>query len=124
MIVAETVAVTTTGSAGSASGSGASSTNLKGEILGLWINYHASAPAGTTDITITDTISGQTLYSKANSVTDVYIPLRIFGLGNGGSALSSDVTPQTYAIGGGITVALAQCDALTDAVKVTAVVRN
>lgn len=122
-VLAETVNVTTTGSAGSASGSKASA-SFAGEILGLWINYHASAPAGTTDITITDTISGQTLYSKTNTVTDVFIPLRIFGLGNGGSALSSDVTPQCYAIGGGITVALAQCDALTDAVKVTVVYRN
>lgn len=122
MIQAATVAVTTTGSAGSATGN-ADSPQIRGEVLGLWVNYHASAP-GTTDITITDKLSGQTLYSKANSATDVYIPLRVFGLKSDGTALTSDVTPQKYAIAAGINVALAGCDALTDAVKVTLVVES
>lgn len=123
MIRAERVAVTTTGSAGSASGN-ADSGKFAGEILGFWIDYHASAPAGTTDITITDKLSGQTLYAKTNSVTDVFIPLRVFALDKAGSALASDVSPQCYAVGGGINVAIAQCDALTDAAVVYVVYRT
>lgn len=122
MIRAERISVTTTGAAGSASGN-ADSSKFAGEILGLWVDYHASTP-NTADLTITDKLSGQTIYSKANSTTDAFIPLRVFAKDSGGSALTSDVTPQCYAVGGGINVSLAQGDALTGAVVVYVVYRT
>lgn len=116
------IKVTTTGSAGSASGT-TTSPQIVGQILGLVVNYHASAPA-TTDITIEGATTGLDLYAKANANTDVFKVPGIFGLGAAGSALAGDVTPQKYCVAEGIKVTLAQCDALTDAVKVTVIYRK
>lgn len=119
---AETIAVTTTGSAGSASGSGKSLKN-KGELLGIYLDFHASAP-GTTDITIAET--GQdanhtpaSIYAKANSVTDVYIIPGRLAVSNADAALTNDVTPRNYYFGKPLNVSIAQADALTDCVKAT-----
>lgn len=114
---AETIAVTTTGSAGSAT---ATTKGLltHGEVLGLAINYHASAP-GTSDLTVESVMSGVDIYAKANSVTDAYVAPGIYGVDVADSALASNVTPERYFVGGPIQVTLAQSDALTNAVQVT-----
>lgn len=123
ILKAEQISVTTTGSAGSASGN-TDSTAFTGTIEGLHINYHASTPA-TADITITDKLSGRTIYTKANSATDVMILGPVgFGVDTGGTALTGDVTPQKHPVAGGINVALAQGDALTGAVVVTVYYRK
>ena len=116
-IQAETIAVTTTGSAGSASGS---KTGLitHGEILGLAIDYHGSAP-GTTDIEVESALSGVNFYAKSNSVTDAYVAPGVFAVTAAEGSLASNVTPERYVIGSPVKVSLAQCDAITDAVKVT-----
>ena len=51
-IYTQQVSITTTGSAGSASGSGYL-TGIVGFLLDVYLNYHASCPA-TADVTISD----------------------------------------------------------------------
>lgn len=114
--------ITTTGSAGSASGT-TTSGRIRGWLYAINVDYHASAPA-TTDITITEANSiGRTLYSKANSVTDVTVYPYIQATDTTGTALSGVYQP-IYIDWSGVTVALAQCDALTNAVVVTLVLAD
>lgn len=115
------IPVTTTGSAGSATGT-ATSPIICGQILGVAVNWHASAP-NTSDITVEGATSGIDLYAKANAVTDVYKCPSLYGLGAGGSALSGDVTPQRYCINEGVKVTVAQSDALTNCAVVTILYR-
>ena len=105
-----------TGNAGSATGS-ASSKPFVGEILGLAIDYHGSAP-GTTDITIEGATTGLDLYAKANSVTDTFVVPVLYSVDNARSALASDVTSRRYCVGEAVKVTLVQCDALATAVSV------
>lgn len=113
---AETIEVTTTGTAGNATGS-ASGIKSHGELLGFAINYHASAP-NTTDIEV-EGQSGINVYAKANSVTDVFVAPGAFAVTAADGALSSNVTPERFVLGQPVKVSLAGCDALTGAVKVT-----
>lgn len=121
-VEAETIYVTTVGADGSALGS-AKSLRSQGELLGMYINFHASAP-GTTDITIAEDSpdanhTPASIYAVANSVTDVYVVPGVFPVTNADSALTNDVTPRTYLFGTPLNVSLAQCNALTNAVAVT-----
>ena len=121
-VAAETVYVTTTGTAGSATGNAATLAS-QGEILGIYLDFHASAP-GTTDITIAEVPEDANhtpanIYAKANSVTDTYIVPARFAVTNADAALTSDVTPRNMLFGKPVRVALAQCDALANAVKAT-----
>lgn len=121
-VAGETVTVNTTGSAGSALGS-ASTFAEQGEILGMLINYNATAP-GTTDITISSQDGdanhiAPSIYAKANSVTDVYIVPGRFAVSNADAALTSDVTPDRMFFGTPLSVSVAQSNALTNAVSVT-----
>lgn len=109
-----TVAVTTTGSAGSATGT-ATIKGARGLLVGRRVDWHASAPAGTSDITIVEaTDAGSvTLYSTTNSVTDNASPLVIAAGDSGGAAVSGQYMP--YALRGGvITITVSQSDALTN----------
>jgi hypothetical protein len=122
-VEAETLRITTTGSAGSATGS-ATTVKTHGEILGIYIDYHASAPGATTDITIAEPAEDAnhtpaSVYAKSDSATDVYIIPGRFAVTNADAALTNDVTPERYFISRRLKAALAQCDALTDAAKVT-----
>lgn len=112
------IAVTTTGSAGSATGN-TTSPIICGQILGVAVNWHASAPAGTSDITIEGATSGLDLYAKANAVTDVHKCPSVFGLDAAATALTSDVTPQRYCVNEGVKVTVAQSNALTKCAIVT-----
>lgn len=109
------LAITTTGSAGSATGS-ATSPIITGYIYDVYIDYHASAP-NTTDVTIAyGTPAGGNILAKANSATDArYVP-RQATCDNAASALT---WYEQFYINGTFTIAVAQCDALTDAVTVT-----
>lgn len=112
------IAVTTTGGAGSATGN-TTSPIICGQILGVAVNWHASAPAGTSDITIEGATSGLDLYTKANAVTDVHKCPSAYGLDAAATALTGDVTPQRYCINEGVKVTVAQSDALTNCAIVT-----
>ena len=110
------ISVTTTGSAGSASGNATSSRMAMGEIVKIYVNFNASAP-NTTDITIeTATAPTETILVDANSCTDAWFyPARAHALNTDGSAINSwsRVWVEDY-----VKVSLAQCDALTAAVVV------
>jgi hypothetical protein len=117
----EIVAITTTGSAGSATGSG-DTPSLSGWFLDVYFNYHASCPA-TADVTVAykahydpdgDSIpSFGNLIVVSNNATDgLYAPRQdthdeaATGLGN----------VDLYPLNGPLTISVAQADALTDCV--------
>lgn len=109
----ELVTVTTTGTAGAAAGA-ASTKPFTGELLGIALDYSASAP-GTTDLTVTGAVSGLQYYAKSNSATDTFVVPVLFSVDNAGSPLTNDVTPRRYCVGEALTFTLAQCDALAAA---------
>lgn len=108
--------VTTTGSAGSATGT-ADSIPLYGLLMAVHIDYHASAPATTTvDI---DELSGgsRKLLDKAASATDVTHYPRVQVQDNTGAAISGAYEP-FFLNGIPVRCSVAASDALTDAVIV------
>lgn len=116
------LAITTTGSAGSASGTAVSPVFAGGaRILRTWWDYHASTPA-TADVTLYETALGATLGlidGKANSATDAVRYPRISDFHDtSGASLSANEQTERYCVpaGGTLTAALAQGDALTSAV--------
>jgi len=115
------IAVTTTGVAGSASGT--TTVAVEGEILGLQVVPHASLPA-TADITISSATGGHSVWARSDSAAAAYVAPRIYGVSIADSALSGNVTPEPYVEHGGLTVAVAQGDALTDALIVDVFVRR
>ena len=111
--------VTTTGSAGSASGSAETELLISGNILAVVLDYHASAP-NTTDVELymTDTPSCKVLdYDNKN--TDIALHPRKQSCLNDGTLLTLDGTrekTEPYAVHGKLTLAVAGSDALTDCV--------
>jgi hypothetical protein len=109
------ITVTTTGSAGAATGQ-KDTIKLDPCLLeAVKIDYHASAP-GTTDLTLSEVDGlGRDLLVLSDNATDgIYYPRHTTHDDAGADAGSK--TP--YVIEGAIRVALAECDALTDAVQV------
>lgn len=110
--------VTTTGSAGSASGDTTSGA-VNGFLIGLYVKYHASAPAGSTDVVISE-VGGaaRTFLTLTNTATSgTYTPYV--------AVVNSTGTAQTqlaaHAIGGTkIKAAVAQSNALTNCIEVYA----
>jgi hypothetical protein len=125
MIRATTIRVTTTGQDASATGTGYSASPINGELLALAINWHASAP-DTSDIAVTveadDDLPAVSLYAKDNANTDATAYPHVQATDVAGSAISGvyDRIPVT----GRIKVAVSGCNALTNAVVVTAYVRD
>jgi len=112
-IAIQQVAITTTGSAGSATGSGAT-IPIQGFLLDVFIDYHASAPA-TTDVTISDSTFGNVLV-KSNNATDIWLAPRKDTVDSAAAFTGGyDLIP----INSSLTIAVAQADALTDCVIVT-----
>lgn len=113
------IPVTTTGSAGSATGT-ASSGAINGLLYDLYVKYHASAPAGTTDVTISETGgAARTFLTLTNTATSGSKPVRIPAVDATGAANST--ADHAHALGGtSITVTVAQSDALTNCVEVYA----
>jgi hypothetical protein len=116
-----TIKVSTTGSDGSATGSLVTALPYC-ELLALYINFHADAPAST-DTTISspgDPVA-LTLLTVTNSATDAWFyPTHQLDDASA-SAITGAYIPAL--VHGNLLVELAGCDALTDAVTISAFVR-
>lgn len=116
--------ITTTGSAGSATGS-AYIPLPPGRITHVKVDYHASAAATTDTVFKVDGLSdgstGTTILTLTNTVTD--IPIRALGQpaavdeGNAATAATDGVEGGAF-VKNGLSIAVAQGDALTDCVIV------
>jgi hypothetical protein len=113
-IVTTTIRVTTTGGAGAATGS-TTSPAIPGFLLDIYLDFHANAPA-TTDTTISFATRGGNVLAVSNSATDALIAPRQKLVDNANAAITDSHAP--FPLGDGLTVSLAQCDALTDALVV------
>lgn len=112
-----TVAVTTTGGAGVATGSGSTTETIEGYLLDVSLDYHASAPA-TTDVTVTHSGTPTAILTVSNTATDGRYPVRDTAVtAAAGAAITNSHVP--IPINGTFTVSVAQCDALTAAVTAT-----
>lgn len=113
------VAVATTGSAGSATGS-SDSIPVNGKLHAVYLDYHASAPGGTTDVTISlKSDPGATLLTVTDNATDGWYFPRQQVCDESGTGLTYDGTrkvSEPYPVADALTVAVAQSDALTDCV--------
>lgn len=109
-IVTEKVVVTTTGSAGSATGSTDSET-LHGLLLDVYLDYHASAPGATTDVTIAFKTRGGNVLVVSNSATDGLYHPRAKPVDNANGAITN--AHDRFALNDKLTVSVAQSDALT-----------
>jgi hypothetical protein len=114
------VAVTTTGSAGSATGNEDTEYAVNGKLYAVYLDYHASAPGATTDVTITQTEApSQTLLTVTDNATDGWYFPREAVCGNTGTGLTYDGTRtvnEAPPVVGYLTVAVAQSNALTNCV--------
>ena len=110
-----TINVTTTGTAGAATGSTTSGL-IQGAILDVYLNFHASAPA-TTDTTIALASPGGNVLVVSNSATDALIAPRAKCVDNANAAITNSF--DYFYVNGSLTVSLAQSDALTDALVAT-----
>lgn len=121
MIRKYTIPVTTTGSAGSATGTASKQTSRPGVIRFVAVDYHASAPA-TTDLVIkADDTNGATLFTVTNSATDITAkPVAMPGVDEGNAATAAtDLGAGGFPYSTGIFVSLAQSDALAPAATVS-----
>ena len=111
--------VTTTGADGAAVGSVETGVPVYGEIKAVVLDYHASAP-NTTDVELYMTTTPSYLILNCdNKNTDIALHPRKQSCNNAGTLLTLDGTrekTESYAVAGQLTLAVAECDALTDAV--------
>jgi hypothetical protein len=114
-IATQRVAITTVGGAGVAVGSG-TTIPIQGFLLDVFLDYDAAAPA-TTDVTISDATFGN-LVVKTNNATDVWLAPRKQSCDQ---AAADTGAYELIPVNGELTISVAQCDAITDAV--TAVIR-
>ena len=108
--------VTTTGGVGTSTGSGTVYA-VPGELAFVKLDYHASAPGGTTDVTITQTAEPTAILTVTNSATDTIVCPRISCVTTANAAITDSHAPLW--IHGPVSVAVAECNALTAAVTVT-----
>ena len=124
MIRQQTVSVTTTGSAGSATGAANTPAPISGKILKIRFNFNASTP-NTADTTVTERVAAtdwETICTETSSTTDVTRYPRRAVEDNAEGTVTYDGTNEIYepyVVNGYMRVAVAQGDALTDAVVVT-----
>ena len=124
MIRTETVRVTTTGSDASATGAANTMRPICGKILKIRFHYHADAPA-TTDVAVTERVAGadwETIHTETDSKTDVTRYPRRAVEDNAEATVTYDGTNEIYEpyiVAGYVRVAVAQSNALTNAVVVT-----
>lgn len=113
--------VSTTGVAGSASGSSILAVPLS-ELVGVYVDFHGSAPA-TTDLTLKSpgNPASVTLMTLTNTNTDAWKYPKVQKHDNIGAAIVGDYADPI--IHGNLQADLAQCDALTDAVVLTVYLR-
>ncbi len=116
------VRVTTTGSAGSATGTG-DSEPITGEVVSVGLNYHVDAP-NTTTVDL-DELGGNSrkILDKAASKTDViHHPRQLMQDTTG--ADQAGVYERIALVGRKIRISVAACDPLTNALVATIVVRE
>lgn len=116
------VNVTTTGSAGSATGTGDTDVVVNGQVTRVDVNYHASAPS-TTDVTVAElnTQIPITLVNLANQNTDKQLFPTVQLTDNSGTGRTYDGTRPVVVptpINDILRVTVGGCDALTNAVVV------
>ena len=114
------ITVTTVGGDGVATGTGVSDVVIKGRVVRVDVNFHASAPAGTTDLTLTQTNEDQaaSIVSLTNTVTDTTIYPTVQLTDNGGTGRTLDGTRPLvdyYPVSDTLTATVSQSNALTDA---------
>jgi len=109
----EIVTVTTVGSDGSATGN-TTSAPISGLIESVYLDYHTSAPAGTTDVTVAFAIRGGNILAVSNSATDALFTPRAKPVDNANSAITN--AHSRFACNQAVKVTVAQCNALTGAV--------
>ena len=122
MIKRAQIKVTTTGSAGSATGSGRTAESVNGIIRRIDINYHGSCPA-TADLTMVqdNEQKATNIINLANQSTDKQVYPAVALTDSGGTALTYDATRPIYmpmAVDGELVASIAQADALTDCVVI------
>lgn len=109
-----TVAVNTTGSAGSAAGTG-DFPHVDGTITYVQCDWNASAPA-TSDVTLTEADGAlRTLLTKSNSATDAIFYPAAQLQDNAGTSVTFYAP---FYVCGRLRVTIAQCDALAPALTV------
>jgi hypothetical protein len=114
------IPVTTTGAAGSASGSAQTET-LLGELLDVYLEYDASAP-NTTDITIAFASRGGNVLAVSDANTSGLFAPRQKVVDNTATAITDSHTP--FVLSGPLTISVAGSDALDPAVTVYLRVRR
>jgi hypothetical protein len=108
----ERVSVTTTGSAGSASGS-ATTAALEGLLLDIYLDYDASAPA-TTDVTIAYADRASNILVVSDNATDGLYAPRVKPVDNANAAITNAF--DYFPLNGRLTVSVAQSNALAPCV--------
>lgn len=109
-VVQKQVSITTTGSAGSATGSG-TITGLSGFLIDIYLDYNASAPA-TTDVTVSESVYG-TILTRTDTVTDGRFAVRGAIHDATGAAIANQY--DLYCLRDStLTFSIAQSNALTD----------
>lgn len=125
MIVPISLDVTTTGSAGSASGTtDPAVAGTYGHLVGAWIDYRGQ-PA-TADLVVKETINGtaRTLVTLTNQNTDrAWYPMTL-GQDGTGANLTAIYIEGIPLFGGLLTAEIAQGDAAAPAARVTLLVRK
>lgn len=112
-ICQEIVSITTTGSAGSATGSAVTSA-LSGFLLDVHLAYHDDAP-GTTDVTVAlDEPDLGTILTASDTATDALYSPRTQGCDSAGAGITGLYT--NFPLNGKLAVSVAGSDALTGAV--------
>jgi hypothetical protein len=106
--------VTTSGSDGSGAGNAITGIPIRGKLLAVRLDYHASAPA-TTDVTITEEETGQTLLTVTDNKTDgTYYP-RALPVSATNAAITDSYVPRV--VWGPLKVTVAQSNAHSPCVK-------
>lgn len=116
ILKAAQVTLTPVGGAGAATAN-ADTVAFDGEIEAIYADY-TTQPA-TTDVTITDKLSGAPVLTLTNVNADGWYFPRKFGVDSAGAALTGNVTPERYTVSGGVNVLLAQGDAIASGLKAT-----
>lgn len=114
-LIIDSVAITTTGGAGVATGSG--KLQVMGFVEWLHYSYHASAPA-TTDVTVAlaDTPAGGNLHVMTNTATSARKFPRAACVDAANAAITNSFA--RVPVWGDLDISVAQCDALAPAVTV------
>ena len=118
VIEKHTLKVTTTGSAGSASGSAQLALAIS-RLVAIHLNYDASAPGATTDVTVKTpgNPATKTLLTVSNNATDGWYFPKEQDMGNTGSLITGSYSDPL--IHNNLLIEVAQGDALTDILTAT-----